>query len=78
MTLDEWLAEQAEQWLERHAEQLGEAVRVAWVKEQSTVGNPKPHHLTPWSELDEWNKHVDREIGKAVARLVMELQFDQG
>ena len=51
-------------------ETLGRRVRevwVIWAKEQMGIDpDPKLHWLTPWDELDEPSKEVDRRIGLAL------------
>ncbi|MBA3822297.1 MAG: hypothetical protein H0X24_00170 [Ktedonobacterales bacterium] len=47
-------------------EQLGQLVRaewLAWAEEQPDVAD-HPHWLTPWGDLAERNKEVDRRIGE--------------
>jgi len=53
--------------------QLVRSVWIAWAKEQS---DPKPSWLVEWDGLSEPDKEVDRRIGEAVARFVLERQED--
>ncbi len=57
-----------DKWLREHTSDLGAKVREIWVEQQKNAANPKPHHLTPYNELDNWNKWIDDEIGKELAR----------
>lgn len=59
-------------------EELGELVRVIWVNCAKEDEDPKPHHLTPWNELDERNQEIDRRIGEGVALYVIQncIQID--
>lgn len=52
---------------EARADFLGRRVREVWVEWASRQPNPKPSHLTPWGQLDEGNREVDRLIGTALA-----------
>ena len=54
-------------------EHLGRVVRETWVDCAAGQDDPKPSHLVGWDELDEWNKEVDRRIGRAVASEVARL-----
>lgn len=48
-------------------EALGRVVReewIAWAKEQAQIRNVKSTWLTPWEELSEPDKEVDRRIGE--------------
>ena len=56
---------------EEEREKLGELVRMVWIECARTLPDPKPSHLTPWADLDEWNKEVDRRIGERIARYVL-------
>jgi hypothetical protein len=51
-------------------EALGKVVRRVWVRfkqREMMEGKPTPdHHLSPWEELSESDKEVDRQIGEAV------------
>lgn len=49
-------------------EQLGQMVREIWIRWAQTQPNPKPHWLTPWENLNEPDKEVDRLIGEEMAR----------
>ena len=49
------------------ADMLGRRVREVWVEWASHQPNPKPSHLTPWDQLDEDSREVDRLIGAALA-----------
>lgn len=51
-------------------EELGRAVRLAWVAYCRATGDEKPSHIAPWEELSEWDQEADRRIGVAVANLV--------
>lgn len=51
-------------------EELGKAVRLAWVRYCQDTGDTKPSHLAPWEELSEWDQEADRRIGIAVANVV--------
>lgn len=53
-------------------EELGKAVRLAWVAYCQETGDTKPSHLAPWEELSEWDKEADRRIGAVVAVMVIE------
>lgn len=57
---------------EEEREKLGELVRMVWVECARKSPDPKPAHLTPWADLDEWNKEVDRRIGEHIAQYVLE------
>ena len=48
-------------------EALGRLVREVWVECARELPGPKPSHLLPWDDLDDWNKEVDRRIGERVA-----------
>lgn len=50
----------------RHPDELGRRVREVWVAWAKTQPDPKPHWLTPWDELAEPDKEVDRLIGAAL------------
>ena len=47
-------------------DQLGEMVRIAWVKWARTQPDPKPTWLVPYAELSEPDKEADRQIGEAL------------
>lgn len=49
-------------------ELLGKLVRDAWIRWAQKQPNPKPNWLTPWEELSESDREVDRQIGEAIAR----------
>ena len=49
-------------------EQLGQLVRMAWIKWAKTQVNPKVSWLVPWKELDERDKEADRQIGEFIAK----------
>ncbi len=53
-------------------EELGKAVRSAWVAYCQETGDTKPSHLAPWEELSEWDKEADRRIGAAIAVMMAE------
>ncbi len=53
-------------------ESLGRLVRETWVAWAEGLDSPKDHWLQPWDELVEGMKEVDRLIGVAVAKRVME------
>lgn len=53
-------------------EELGKAVRSAWVAYCQETGDTKPSHLAPWEELSEWDKEADRRIGTAIAVMMAE------
>lgn len=53
-------------------EELGKAVRLAWVRYCQETGDTKPSHLAPWEELSEWDREADRRIGVAIATVVSE------
>ena len=53
-------------------EELGKAVRSAWVAYCRETGDTKPSHLAPWEELSEWDKEADRRIGAAIAVMMAE------
>ena len=48
-------------------EALGRLVREVWVECARELPDPKPSHLLPWDDLDEWNREVDRRIGEQAA-----------
>jgi hypothetical protein len=53
-------------------ESLGQAVREEWIAYCKETGHTdKPHHLTPWEELSEWDKEADRRIAIAVSERLM-------
>lgn len=54
---------------EARADFLGRRVREVWVEWASRQPNPKPSHLTPWDQLDEGNREVDRLIGIELAKI---------
>jgi hypothetical protein len=56
------------QALDREA--LGRLVRDEWVRWAREQPNPKPSWLTPWSDLSESEREVDRRIGERVANAV--------
>lgn len=62
---DQLTAERAPAALDR--ERLGQLVRQVWIEWAREQPNPKPHWLTPWEELDESSREVDRRIGERVA-----------
>lgn len=47
-------------------ERLGRRVREVWITWAKEQPNPKPSWLTPWEELPEPDKEVDRRIGTAI------------
>lgn len=56
-----------------HRENLGILVRgvwIEWAKQQPDIAE-HPHWLTPWADLSERDKEVDRKIGDTVARYVL-------
>lgn len=53
-------------WNPLDREFLGAVVRRVWIEWAKEQPNPKPHWLTPWSELAEPDKEVDRRIGEAI------------
>lgn len=60
----------------RSDKELGRRVRNIWIvlalKHQEETGvKAPPHHLTSWEELDEHNRYVDIEIGRAMYSLGM-------
>lgn len=55
-------------YLEARRDKHGRRVRdiwIAWAKEQPDVAD-HPHWLTPWEDLDEEVREVDRRIGSAL------------
>lgn len=50
---------------------LGRMVREAWVQWAMTQPNPKPSWTIPYEDLAEPDKEADRQIGEAIARLVL-------
>lgn len=52
-------------------DELGRVVRDAWVAYCVETGRVQSNHIWPWERLDEWNREVDRRIGKAVADYVL-------
>ena len=58
-------------------DKIGETVRDAWVKWAETQPSPKAHWLTPWADLNERDREADRQIGLAVARLVLAARASQ-
>ena len=51
-------------------EELGKAVRLAWVRYCQDTGDTKPSHLASWEELSWWDQEADRRIGVVVANVV--------
>jgi hypothetical protein len=49
-----------------HREFLGQIVRMEWEKWAREQPNPKPSWLTPWCELTEPEREVDRRIGERI------------
>ncbi len=56
---------------EEEREKLGALVREVWIECAGELPDPKSSHLTPWEDLDDWNKEVDRRIGERIARYVL-------
>jgi hypothetical protein len=54
-----------------HREFLGQLVRMEWVKWAREQPNPKPSWLTPWHELTEPEREVDRRIGERIYRMAI-------
>jgi hypothetical protein len=52
-------------------ETLGRIVRQSWVKWAVTQPAPKPSWLVPYNELSEADKEADRQIGEAVACVML-------
>lgn len=50
-------------------EELGKEVRKVWLEWARQQPNPKLSWLTPWDELDEDQKEVDRLIGERLYAL---------
>lgn len=50
-------------------ERLGREVRRVWIEWARQQPNPKPHWLTPWEEMSEPDREVDRRIGEQLASL---------
>ena len=48
-------------------EQLGQIVRMVWLKWANQQDSPKPSWLESWDEMQEEDREVDRQIGEAVA-----------
>lgn len=59
-------------------EYLGQLVRNVWIKWAEEQENPKSHWLTPWEELSEDMKEVDRRIGESVADYIIALSKEEG
>jgi hypothetical protein len=57
-------------------ERLGRIVRHEWVKWALEQADPKPHWLSPWEDLDEPMKEVDRRIGERIYLLGRERASD--
>jgi hypothetical protein len=52
----------------QQADALGRLVRQVWdATVRDLVADPKPSWLTPWEDLDEFQREVDRRIGMALA-----------
>jgi hypothetical protein len=49
-------------------EELGKMVRAVWDQWARQHPNPQPHWLTPWEELSDDYREVDRQIGEALYR----------
>ena len=58
-------------------ETLGRAVREVWVKWALEQPYPKSSWLTPWEELREQDKEVDRRIGVALFTLGREAKVSE-
>ncbi len=54
---------------------LGKVVRDAWLDWAKKQPNPKPHWLTPYEELSEPDKEVDRQIAEAMIQFVEESEW---
>lgn len=52
-------------------ETLGRVVREAWVKRAIQLKDTNPDHLIPFHRLAEVDKETDRQIGEAVATVVL-------
>ena len=50
---------------------LGREVRRAWIGWARKQHNPKPSWLVEYDDLSEADQKADRQIGEAVARVVM-------
>lgn len=47
-------------------ERLGKRVRAEWVRYCQETGDTKLSHLAGWDYISEWDKEVDRRIGRGV------------
>ncbi len=52
---------------------LGQLVRCVWVEWAREQPDPKPHWLSPWEDLSEPMREVDRRIGAKVAEVAAAL-----
>jgi hypothetical protein len=59
-----------------HREFLGQIVRMEWVKWAREQPNPKPSWLTPWRDLTEPEREVDRRIGERIYRMAIGALYD--
>lgn len=50
----------------KNREELGKYVRQIWIDYCLEIGDTKPSHIAPWSELSERDKEADRRIGEAI------------
>lgn len=51
-------------------DELGQVVRLSWIRWAAQQAAPKPSWLLPWANLDEPSREADRQIGEALLRYV--------
>jgi hypothetical protein len=56
---------------------IGALVREVWVEWAAEQPDPKPSWLTPWEDLDEGQRQVDKRIGATIAAVARAAERDR-